>query len=415
MLEMNRSEHDNLGAGGYGFVISPALQNNINGVATNFPDNVTKIFYRKDDYDKVINKIPKLTELFGFNEGHRMNPYKRSYNASILDPSIRSTYHLSESDPLYLIRMPNLGKNLSNVSTYVESVRRINIINIIYQIQKLINQVYNLSLAGYIHGDIRQENIMFNPKNGILTIIDFDLMYPLKRFDEKFTYNYGYYSHPPESVVIFNKIYPRFRKTIDEYAYYNFRSFENYYHAVGVKNVEDFKIKLNEANKDNQRYIESIFDPSDPAYNPRKIASQLMLPSLDGYGLSITLLEFLTVVYGPQCTGLDRSEKSVEILKNALVSKLATIDGVSYKSGELELFARVLLQIVNLVLRPLARGRLTERITPLEAKTRMDKIVDDTLFEYGKLTYTGGNRRTYKNSVKLRNKRKKTYRKSRQI
>lgn len=407
---MDNVEHENLGAGGYGFVISPALQNNINGVATNFPNNVTKIFYKKDDYDKIIYKIPKLTELFGFDEGHRMNPYKRYYNASILDPSIRSNYNLRESDPLYLIRMPNLGKDLSKVSIYVDSVRHVNIMNIIYQIQKLINQVYNLSLVGYIHGDIRQANIMFNPKNGVLTIIDFDLMYPLKRFDEKYFANYGFFSHPPESVIIFNKIYPRFRKTIDDYAYHNFKSFGNYYKALGIEKWSDLANKINEVNVYNENYMDEIFKPSNPGYNPRKIAPQLMLPSLDGYGLSLTLLEFLTVVYGPECTGLDRSEESVEILKNALVSKLATIDGVSYKSGELELFARVLLQIVNLVLRPLARGRLTERITPLEAKTRMDKIVDDTLFEYGKLTYTGGNRRTHKSSFKSRNKFKKTYR-----
>jgi serine/threonine protein kinase len=361
---------ENLGSGGYGFVISPALQNNIAGVATNFPENVTKVFYDKNGYNSAVAKIPTISAAMGPNTGHRMNRYTRPYTASILKSSIKNTYGLANeygltnTDPLYLLRMPNLGKDFSKVETYVDDVRRVPMNIIFEQITKLLTQLNNLATAGYVHGDIRETNIMFKPDTGVMTIIDFDWLYPINDFDTEYRDNYGFYSNPPESIVFGSPFFisSRTRHWSDNH----YKSFEHYYKSLGIKDKTQFLSQVEKVTIDNATYINSLY-PGDR----KKAAINIMLPKFDGFGLATTLLEFLTIVYTPRIVADELSSASIGRLRSALTSIGVTKNGAAYTSKELNAYSKALLSTVNAVLRPLARGRVSERIIPAEGLRRM--------------------------------------------
>jgi serine/threonine protein kinase len=355
---------ENLGSGGYGFVISPALQNNIAGVATNFPDNVTKVFYEKHGYNSAVAKIPTISAAMGPNTGHRMDRYTRPYTASILKSSIKHTYGLANTDPLYLLRMPNLGKDFSKVKTYVDDVRRVPMNIIFEQITKLLTQLNNLATAGYVHGDIRETNIMFKPDTGVMTIIDFDWLYPINDFDTEYRDNYGFYSNPPESIVFSIPFFIPSRTR--DWSNNHYKSFEHYYKSIGIKDETQFLSQVGKVTSDNSTYINSLYPG-----NRKQAAINIMLPKFDGFGLATTLLEFLTIVYTPRIIADELSSASIGRLRSALTSVRVTKNGAAYTSKELNAYSKALLSTVNAVLRPLARGRVSERIIPAEGLRRM--------------------------------------------
>jgi serine/threonine protein kinase len=66
-----------------------------------------------------------------------------------------------------------------------------------------MNVIKAIHAAGYIHGDIRETNVLFNLNNATMTIIDFDW---LKPFNEIYnTYPEFFYSWPPECLYIFGR------------------------------------------------------------------------------------------------------------------------------------------------------------------------------------------------------------------
>jgi serine/threonine protein kinase len=102
--------------------------------------------------------------------------------------------------------MPNLGYDASEISYKPELYRRLRQIpfrQICYEMYKCMNVVKAIHAAGYIHGDIRETNILCNVDNAKMTIIDFDW---LKPFNEIYnTYPEFYYPYPPECLFIFGR------------------------------------------------------------------------------------------------------------------------------------------------------------------------------------------------------------------
>jgi len=364
----------NLGAGSYGVVVSPALQNNVAGVATNFPDNVTKVFFQKNAYDKAVAKIPTIPTALGVNAGHRMNRYTRSYTGKSLKPAVRVKYGIKRADPIYILRMPNLGKNFGDISSYVDSVRSTPFNTILEQIVKLITQTNTLKTSGHIHGDIRQTNIMFNPTDGTMTIIDFDWLLPKDTFNAEYGKYYGFYSNPPESIVIRNMLAAGSTtvtpiRTAD-WANTHFRDFQHYYKAIGIKTEDEFVDTVRTANTDNALLIdEKAFRDAEGA------AKLVMLPTFDSFGLAITLLEFLTIAYTHFIVANELTSRTIGQLRSALTSVGVSKSGVAYTSQEMNAYSKALLSVANAVLRPMARGRARTRIDAAEALRRAQGIM----------------------------------------
>ena len=404
-----------LGSGTYGTVVSPALQNTIDGVATNFPGNVTKVYYEQSAYDDAVSKIPLISTVMGENAGHRMNRYTKKYTGKNLKDKLHITntdplFYISNTDPLYILRMPNLGKDFSSVNTYVDIVRATPLMTIFEQILKLFNQTNTLKTSGYIHGDIRESNIMFNPRDGTMTIIDFDYLQPIDIFDDKYGENYGFYSNPPESIIIRNLLAIKkpshiWKIKTEEWSEQQFRSFNNFYKATGVSDESKLRDDIKIINEENTKYIEEVahMDPTDAA-------KRVMLPTFDSYGLAITLLEFLIVVYTPRVFADELSTRTIDQLRSELVSIGVTKRGVAYTAAELNTYAKALLSIVNTVLRPMALGYARNRIDIGEGLRRAQEIMTELQRDLAASTSAGGARRTHRSRRNRRNKPRRTAR-----
>jgi serine/threonine protein kinase len=68
------------------------------------------------------------------------------------------------------------------------------------EIYKLMNILKALGDAGYVHGDLREPNILINPDTGTMNMIDFDLLKPTSVFGA--TFPSPYYHIPPEAAYL---------------------------------------------------------------------------------------------------------------------------------------------------------------------------------------------------------------------
>jgi hypothetical protein len=222
--EISNNKYEIAGSGTYGIVVTPALPNKNNiGKNIKYPKNVTKIYKNKKAYKNAISttkniqsKIPDLhINVF---------PYKRRYTVKNLPKSIKRTVNRylntgtkynsnsnenTQSDSLYMLRTPNLGISVFTIETnpfYYRKVRALPYKDICLQMYKCMNIVKAINDAGYIHGDIRETNVLLNLDTATMTIIDFDW---LKTFDNFFVeYPTFYYSHPPECLFIWGRYVP---------------------------------------------------------------------------------------------------------------------------------------------------------------------------------------------------------------
>ena len=108
--------------------------------------------------------------------------------------------------------MKNLGVSIEDLSEpknagIIASLRALPFSTILEQIEKLIHHVRVINDDGLIHGDIRTTNIMVK-NDGTLTLIDFDWLLPQDTFYSAYYGAFGFYSNPPESILLsMNRVY----------------------------------------------------------------------------------------------------------------------------------------------------------------------------------------------------------------
>ena len=195
-------------------------------------DDVTKIYFKKEynsnnsrkapvAYDneierqKIIKKIIKSQE-FPTEEYKHIYIKKNIYNT--MPKNVKNTFNkrntkTGDNQRLYMTKMPNLGTDIYTISEdKIDILTVVPFTKVATEILKLLNVVYEIHVGtkneinvetkkiGYIHADIRPENVLVNlnkGKNlGEMTIIDFDLF-----TEKKVTYNHASYNMPPEFIV----------------------------------------------------------------------------------------------------------------------------------------------------------------------------------------------------------------------
>jgi serine/threonine protein kinase len=233
------------------------------------------------------------------NRGQRMNTYKHNYKPKNLPKTIQNKCNMFNEEPMWVSRMPHLGISIADIHENKELLRRIPFQIIVQQIFKLLQQVKALKDAEYIHGDIRQTNVMIHPHSGTMTIIDFDWLLPKTEFLH--SYPLGFYSNPPESLI---------RQELDDNSRNTDRFFMNlvgdpdrrdlarkyikYYLQLlvsdnfEIKTIHDLKPFLLDTMK---VYQEKLMSKS------RESVDDLLFETFDSYGLGFTLFELLDVVY----------------------------------------------------------------------------------------------------------------------
>lgn len=259
-----------LGEGTFGAVVQPALPNG----EIEYPTNVTKIFTSESDYMDAIKKAKNAKNIGPL--AIKAEPYRQKYKVANLDPSIRNTIrtrlkneyiklfpnrfedlrqewiakateyalqnirlsqtekqkryenkyyelqnaylnsHVPLSTSIYPLRLDFLGEAFSNIASQrknYEELRGIDYKVLIHQILKSFNVVKAIYDAGYIHGDIRDTNVLcmldsgLDIPQGTITIVDFDW---LLKFDEFYNkYPHFFVAHPPEALLVWQYIYPK--------------------------------------------------------------------------------------------------------------------------------------------------------------------------------------------------------------
>jgi ankyrin repeat protein/serine/threonine protein kinase len=197
------NKYKRLGMGSYGLVLSPSV-NTKNNTKT------TKIMFNKSSYNHAIQaaeKIKKNMPLLGslFEKYPKKYTYANiaTNNEQVgkilkaLKPSIKNT------NEIYPILMDNLGLSFADLNdTHLPSITALSIKTILEQYNNLADAVIQLKTSGYIHGDIREYNVMINLSTGTIKIIDFDWLLSVPDFKKQ--YRNQFYSHPPELIFAKN-------------------------------------------------------------------------------------------------------------------------------------------------------------------------------------------------------------------
>lgn len=197
------------GAGTFGVVVKPALPNvNNAGEMVEFSDMVTKIMKNAGSYSAAIHasnaikeKVPELAINF--------IPYKKSYRfqnfpTNIQNQLLEFNRTLTTEHPFYIARMKDLGESFAIIARSPALLAKFQALPqeiLCQQILKLLHIIKQIKDIGYIHGDIRHDNVLCNIDTGELTIIDFDWFMPISDFLDKFNSGY-FYSLPPELALL---------------------------------------------------------------------------------------------------------------------------------------------------------------------------------------------------------------------
>jgi serine/threonine protein kinase len=106
-----------------------------------------------------------------------------------------------------MLRTPNLGLSVSDIDKNANHYRKLRSLRydvICAQMYKCMNVIKSILSAGYIHGDVRETNVLCNLDSGKMTIIDFDWLMNFKRFYEN--YPVFFYCQPPECLLIWGRL-----------------------------------------------------------------------------------------------------------------------------------------------------------------------------------------------------------------
>jgi hypothetical protein len=404
-----------LGRGSYGCAIKPALPNlNNSGNWVQYPDNITKIFFDEKQGKNAVKSQTKIKNILQ-NDQHRINTYKvNNYDINNIDYQTR--VQCFGNDPwkypskIYPVRLPDLGIDMGRFTEpLLKKYRDINIKKIIEQMNKIINQVKTINNSGYIHGDLREPNIMINPQTGDMTLIDFDWFHEKQEFFQKYFPSLGFYNNPPETLMMPVII-----------LFYNQSKFPEYLHQV-IKtyvgneminpkskiskyiSIHNQRMKhrghlyadiLLDADKITQIFYYTILavrelfgaEIGDTANTEESKTLlkwnflRLIDPSFDSYGVAFTLLDFIAQVYGRlMFRGEGNEERKIRI--EHLRDQRLTNGGKKYRNEEIEVLADGLHTYVQYVLRPMGEDFLVfkgnfERIPIQEAARRSQRILD---------------------------------------
>lgn len=302
-MEGPPTKYETAGRGAYGIVIQPALPNN----TRNYPNNVTKIFKEKNSYIKALSnainiasKIPKLKT--------NIAPYRQKYKIRNLPNNIKRNVinfidyedETKNNSNVHMLRLPNLGisiDSIDKISEHYHTVRRLPYQKLCQEMYKCMTIVKDIYDSGYIHGDIRETNVLLNLSTSVLSIIDFDWLMPFEDF--YIEYPVFFYSHPPEFLLIYsrpellsnyklrNPLILLYIEDIHLERLYNIlddKTFDIYNSSDAVNGIKEFK-KM----EDIQPFINKVSLNNDIRDRLFDIAKDY----IDSYGLGMTFNKLL--------------------------------------------------------------------------------------------------------------------------
>jgi len=201
-----------LGYGGFGCVLTPPFSNiNDTGKAITFPGEVMKVFYSKNAANKSVRNANMLQQINNQNKplfSYPIQKYRKTYKARNIPKSFHRKCKIAANAlnaNIYAVHMPDLGKSIATIIKDPEltsTIRNIPFKNIIQGFRKLLLTVDHLYKNGYVHCDVKPQNILVNPTNGTMTLIDFDLLTTISDTLDSMSVQWN---SPPETIYWTNE------------------------------------------------------------------------------------------------------------------------------------------------------------------------------------------------------------------
>jgi serine/threonine protein kinase len=344
-----------IGKGTYGCVVQPALPNKSENGWISHENNVSKLYFDEEFGKKAIRNAKALFDDLK-NDGHKMTR-QMMFKGSNFPVEMQYDCEVNPNKTLFAARAPYLGIPIEKIGDHYYEFRKIPVETILGQILKLLSQLNKIQAKGYVHGDIREGNVMANPKTGQLTLIDFDWYMPKRKFFKDYFQSLGFYSNPPESLLnmnimrhihgmslVANESPTQLSNYVMSGNKFAFRQVMNKYllekdvHAANVENIKQF------------RDITDFEEYSDA-----------MFPTFDSYGLGYTLLELCAFVYPPGAPLRDR----------------LTLHGQKYSDEEVAVVENTVAKLYSDVLLPMIELKMSSRISANEAFVRMNRLYEE--------------------------------------
>jgi hypothetical protein len=300
------------------------------------------------------------------NSGHKAYTYEyKQYEGSNLPEKTRKNCGVNDHQPLYPLRMPNLGYDMQYPNEHRAEYVKISVGTILQQILKLMTQVNQIYQSDHIHGDIRETNVMVHPVSGTMTLIDFDWFYPTDMFFDEYHNNLGFYNNPPEAIL--GKYITRIRDSrnidITIRTLLEKRAFDTVNKYV---KLHRFRYQNTPLINDFISYdrIEEILNQSYIYFIKRFARNVVTLPqmyhaycnmmrsSFDSFGLAFTLLNFLYYIYTPVF-----EMKGYLELQSTISKK-----GIPYSRAEIVFLYDMLTEFIQTILKPMASYEIWNRM-----------------------------------------------------
>jgi serine/threonine protein kinase len=404
-------DYEIAGKGSFGIIVNPAIPNmNNNGNEILFPHNVSKIYKNVSSYKNALNASKKIkNQIPELNIS--TNTYRRRYTLKTLPNSIKNNVkkyfkktnsELSNNDVLPILRMPNLGYSAEDIrhdSALYRRLRQLPFRKICSEMYKCMNIVKAINSAGYIHGDIRESNLLFNLDNMTMTIIDFDW---LKPFNEIYnTYPEFFYSWPPECLFVFGRTTKGGKKidistlfkpdmtfrsdgTISGFydsVYNKYDYYIPYDATIGMRNfLNNIRPFRSNARNQNERYDDIEYYTN----NTRNELFNITKDYVDMYGLGIALYKLLkhawyvnVNIHGLQ-VGNDGNVLPLNDISKYIKESGASIGGIDINNNsEIEKFSNIRKFIFDELLPGIVHSNYTKRWTIDEALDKFREKLDE--------------------------------------
>ena len=278
--------------GGYGVVVYPALPND--PPYENDPHSyVTKIFYRKKDYDDLRKKKKRLAKILGKNEGYQFLTYEREWLGRNLPPKVYQLLkeELNESNEanesknrrdhrFYPIRMLHLGSTLQAIRASPQqtmNAQSCSAEHVLAAILHVCETVAALAAHHTAHGDIHAENLLIYlaPPFCDMTLIDYDLFETHEEVKSAYQEGRNYLYGPPE---VYTLLTPSVQADPNLLRFYCARLYRNQWLHRRYPRLQDFQ---------------SAVEAAIQEHGDRPVS----LHEMDSFPLSLLLLDILTTLY----------------------------------------------------------------------------------------------------------------------
>jgi len=352
--------------GGFGCVVKPALANVIDGAKVSFKRTVSKIFKSQKSYTDAVKASDKAFNIMGKDPGHKVTTYKRTFMGSNLKKATRKGCRILGRKPIYPIRMNDLGKDISKIEDYYKQLRDVPFVKIFKGIVKIFHQVKRAYNAGYIHGDIRQTNIMVIPETGLLTLIDFDWFLPKDEFLQDYKEKLGFYSNPPEAFLYWYNRKPEIGQHVLNSKVQDYVTYTNEARVTPITFAE-----FSEANIANFHYFFTPTVKALPATERWKLLQKLLFKTFDSYGLGFTIQRLIRYVYPGELAGrITNGGVPYSVAEIAIIQDIVlNLNGLLEKMVQLKVEGRIVIKDAYRMIKELLEEYKTKVLKATAPKT----------------------------------------------